>query len=363
MLHFSLFVGGAKVVSPTKTISFTELINVYKSNETKTLSSQLRSCTDEILKKELKNKQTFFTPYGVFSYRNNEKITSHNSNLIAFDFDNLQPHQAKDLKQKFMQLDCCLFTSISGSLKGVKAMIIINNTIAYKDRYTTLKHNSIKLLEVLNLLQYKDYLDLRQFVLSQPMYISYDTELYHNNNCTPITFDFDIPAVVETIAPIKNISLNATDKTNLCKYVEKATNNLIDFYNNHKGARHSEIARAKGIAGLIKGYDLHEIENDVYSSIENAVIRMYGTYEDAIKGNAIVSLKKAWNDATEINNDAMNKIIEENKNETLYYKQYAKISDKQIKVLDTKENVYFLPISKIIEITENYITAPKWVFK
>jgi hypothetical protein len=363
MLRFSLFVGGAKVVNPTQTISFKELINVYNSTQTKELSSKLRSCTNEIEKKELKNKQTFFTPYGVFSYRNNKGITSHNSSLIAFDFDKLEQHQAEDLKQKFENLDCCLFTSISGSLKGVKAMILINDTIQPNERYNVLKYNANAIISKLGLDDYKDYLDLRQFVLSQPMYISYDDSLYYNETAVCLELELETPIEEKPQTAVAPIDLNIADKSNVYKYVQTATNKLIGFYNNHTGARHSEIARAKGIAGLIKAYHLHDIETEIYNAIETAVIGMYGNYKDAVNGNAIVSLKKAWSDATEVRSATLDKIIEDNKNITLYYKRYTKISEKSIKVLTDKDIVLILPISQISEMTDKYLTAPKWILK
>jgi hypothetical protein len=356
-------VGGAKVVNPTQTISFRELINVYNSSQTKELSSKLRSCTDEIEKKELKNKQTFFTPYGIFSYRNNKGITSHNTNLIAFDFDKLEQEQAQDLKRKFQSLDCCLFASISGSLKGVKAMILINDAIRPDERYNVLKHNADAIISKLGLNDYKNYLDLRQFVLSQPMYISYDNSLYYNENAICLKLELKTPIEEKPQINVAPIDLNITYKSNVYKYVQKATNKLIDFYNNHKGARHSEIARAKGIAGLIKAYNLHDIETEIYNAIESAVIGMYGTYKDAVNGNAIVSLKKAWSDATEVRSSTLDKIIEDNKTITLYYKRYTKISEKSIKVLTDKDTVLILPISQISEMTDKYLTAPKWILK
>jgi len=359
-MQFSYFKGGATSVKPIDTIDFNKLIEIYQSSSLKQITNRLKAETDEGIRKTLKNQQNFITPSGVFTYRNNKNIIHHNNNLIAFDFDGLRTGDAENLKQAIFKNESCIFSSISSSGKGVKAFVVINEALNL-NRYEVLKFNQKEILEALNIYSYLDYLDLRQFVLSQPMYLSYDENILFRHQFKPLDCNLKTPPIIEK-TKIDNINLdfNDTSKAKIYKYIEAAVNNLINFYNSHKGARHSQIAKIKAISSIIKYYNLNEIKNDCYNAIESAIISMYGGYNDAIKSNAIKSMREAWEVSEPLPNKVIDDIIKQNQKVAIITKDCKKLSDKATKITDIDDVKMILPTS-LIEFKSNYIIIPRWL--
>ena len=86
-LKFSLFgernnISGSKQTTPTKKLSFKELLSYYKSNENKELSLQILAEKDKDKQAILKNKRAYYTPSGTFTTRKNEAITHHNNTIM-----------------------------------------------------------------------------------------------------------------------------------------------------------------------------------------------------------------------------------------------------------------------------------------
>lgn len=359
-INFSYFIGGATSTKPQKEINYKELFEIYESKEIEVLTSEIKNAPSPDKKTELKNLQPFFTPYGTFDYRNNKSIKHHNKNLIAFDFDKLEtPQTAKELLLKFTRLDCTLLANISSSQKGVKAIILINDTIPLESHYNTLKLNAIKIIKALQLEDYYSYLDLRQFVLSQPLYISYSSFFFCRQNPIPITIGFDVyedekkPAI-ETI----KITEGAEPVEN---YIKKAAEKLCNFYLTHTGPRHNEIARVKNISGMIKQYNLQSIEQEIKENLLYSIVQMYGGHQGAKLGNAYKSFEQAYNIAEPVENETIKEIIQNNKVISFEYLKFKKISNKAIKLYIDENNFVILPISKIVSITDNIITIPKYL--
>jgi hypothetical protein len=360
-MQFSYFKGGATAVIPMAKISFLQLIDIYKSDAQKQLTATLKAETNPETRKTLKNQQNFITPSGVFTYRNNKNIVHHNENLVAFDFDGMPPEDAQTLKAKIFQNDSCILAAISGSGKGVKAFILVNDNLSL-NRYEILKYNSVDLLEALNISEYCSYLDLRQFVLSQPMYLSYDAGLLFKDQFKPLNYQFKAPPPPPEKLKTENLNFDLTnkDKSAIYKYIEAAVNNLISFYNSHQGARHSQIARTKAIASAIKQYNLIEIEQPCYAALEAAIIAMYGSHQDALKANAIKSMRQAWEDATSEPNESIDNIIKQNENVAIPIRRFKKIGTKAAEITDLENNKMMLPIS-LIQQKSNYIILPRWL--
>ena len=326
-IQFSYFVGGSKIVTPTNVYNFKDVINLYNSDVIKNLTSKLISCTDPREKMILKNQQPFVTPYGTFSYRENKSILNHNSNLVAFDFDKMEQFKAKELKAVLSNNKSCMLATISGSQKGVKAFFLINDTIPLNKHYDTLKLNANNLLATIGISEYLDYLDTRQFVLSQAMFISHDAEIYYNFQAEPLEIKLEIykepeQKKIETIKPVWQTDVNNKKINSVIKYVQKATENLCDFYNNHTGARHDTIAKVKNIAGIIKAYNL-PIESEVYNVLECSIVAMYGGNVEAKISNAYKSLNHAWENAEAIQNETINFIFERKYNNSYEVKYIA----------------------------------------
>jgi hypothetical protein len=322
-MEFSYFIGGSKIVKPTAIYSFKDLIELYKTNFIKDLTTQMRICSDPVQKAILKNKQPFVTPYGTFTYRENKSIIHHNSNLVAFDFDKMDRAEAIKLKAKLSINKSCMLATISGSGKGVKAFFLISDRLVSNMHYTTLKHNKNKLLDLIGINEFADYLDLRQFVLSQPMFISYDPDLHYNFEAEPLAINFEIYKEPErkkpaAIKPIWKTDLSDKKINSAIQYVKKATENLCNFYASHTGARHDTIAKTKSIAGIIKHYNL-PIESEIYTNLENSIVGMYGDPKAAKISNAYKSFQNAWETAEPIENETVNKILypeAENRNQS-----------------------------------------------
>jgi len=361
MMQFSYFKGGATAVLPIDTIDFNKLIEIYHSIGLKQLTATLKAETNPQTRKTLKNQQNFITPSGVFTYRNNKNIVHHNENLVAFDFDGMPPEEAQTLKAKIFHNDSCILSAISGSGKGVKAFILVNDNLSL-NRYEILKHNSIDLLEALNIFEYCIYLDFRQFVLSQPMYLSYDENLLFRDQFKPLNYQFKpIPEPQKKYSStVLSFDLSNKDKSAIYKYIEAAVNNLISFYNSHQGARHSQIARTKAIASAIKHYNLIEIEQPCYAALEASIIGMYGSHQDALKANAIKSMRQAWEDATSEPNESIDNIIKQNENVAIPIRRFKKIGTKAAEITDLENNKMMLPIS-LIQQKSNYVILPRWL--
>ena len=362
-INFSYFKGGATSTKPLKQINYKELFEIYESKEIEILTSDILKAETPEKKIELKNLQPFFTPYGTFDYRNNKSIVTHNSNIIAFDFDKLEtPQKAKELLLKFTKLECTLLATISSSQKGVKAIILVNDNIPLESHYNTLKLNAIKLISTLKLDDYYSYLDLRQFVLSQPLYISYSDFFFCRQNPVPITIDFEV--YTENVRSNTIETITITEGADYVEnYVKKATEKLCNFYLTHTGPRHNEIARVKNIAGIIKQYNLHSIETEIKENLLYSIVQMYGGEQGAKMGNAYKSFQQAYEVADPIENSTINEIIQKNEIVKFEYLKYKKLSEKSIRLFIEENTSVIIPISKIIEMTSNFITIPKWILK
>lgn len=325
-LRFSLFFDKEKGIftnEPLCDIGFRRLVEIYKSEFIKDITSKIK-VADAQTKKELKKKLPFITPFGTFKpTRKNENITHFNSFLLCFDIDGLTEQEVQEAKNIISLNASTLLCAISPRNNGLKALILINDTIPLETCYNTLKFNKNTIAEHLNISQFIDKIDNAQFKPTQPFFIAYDEAIYINENCTPL--DIQLQEYVKPVyfnEPIKTFEVDNHDFSEPIKYRTKAflinaVNNLIKFFACcSEGNRHSQIIRVRIIHSWIKQY-APELEQEAKNNLLNACCRMYGSEKEARENNVYKSFEDAWNGAER----QTNKTIETNIINDIKYNQ------------------------------------------
>lgn len=160
--QFSLFWregDNTKTTLPRKVIGLDELVQIIKSPWLKSLP---------------KIERPYITPYGTFSERNNSSLLTFNSDLVALDYDKLQPDELKYLSMFWELQPNTVLCLISPSGNGLKVLLRAKHTFTPETLYNGLKAN------------YEQFVisgnkpDLMQFVLSQPMFLPYAENPYFN---------------------------------------------------------------------------------------------------------------------------------------------------------------------------------------
>ena len=316
-IKVSLFVGGKKAVNPKQHISINTISKIALSKEQQDLTSKTIAETDSEKQQILKAKSPFITPYGTFSYRNNESIITHNCRIVAFDFDQMQTIEVIKLISIFIANKSCVLCFKSPRQKGVKALFLISDAIPLEKHYDTLKANAAALLQGIGAIEFIKFLDNSQFVLCQPLYLSYDPNFYENLTPEPLQIKLIAPQEIEFKSyPIREWSstVSQTKKRRILAYINIATDNLCMDLEFETGARHPNIAKVKGIAGLIKMYSLPN-EAEIYERLENSIVIMYGSESEAKAGNAYKSMRDAWEAAEPLYNETIETILNEQESE------------------------------------------------
>ncbi len=314
-LMFTVFdarngVSGALQTKPTRTFNFNELLDYYNSPENEKLCKAILNAPNKKIKKALKNKQSYYTPYGTFSYRKNKYILEKN-NIVSIDIDELNDKQeAIEIRNRLAQHPSILFALLSTRGEGVKAMMRINPIDAKQSQIQLREIFKPYLQSYLKLENPDKQIDTAQFTLSQPCYFSYDADIYINKDATVLDLEFnykeperpvfkptDIPAGADT--KIDNYILGALKKT-----VNKLTPD---------GARHPKIATVKSLAQIVH-YAPH-LENEILETFISAAERMYNSNEKATIKNVRKCVMDAWNGSVneQINNEVLEGIISDQK--------------------------------------------------
>lgn len=311
-LKFSLFFDrerGIGSVTPKKTIDFPTLVRVYNSEHVQQTTIKILEAKTPEEKAHYKKMLPFITPSGTFSKRNKESILQHNEQLIALDIDGLTSETAHKCKELLSHLSCVLLTAISPRQKGVKALILISDTIPLEYHYETLKINKNNICDALGISQYIDNVDRAQFVVCQPFFIAYDPDLRISVNPEPLQINLQkyTPPIIErrafAIAPPQAA-------TRIEKYLISATSKLIEFFAGcPEGERHFSIIKVQTIASWI--HYAPQLEQELKTSLEMAICDMYGGVQGANNNNAIRTFQTAWNNAVNRDNKTIEKIISE----------------------------------------------------
>jgi hypothetical protein len=339
--YFSLFYDkhkGHKTVTPAKTITFEKLVEIYQSEYIQKATAAILAATDLEEKQRLKMALPFITPYGCFTYRNTEGLTSYNSGLIAFDFDGMTTQQAHELKSKLAAHRSTMLTAISPRQKGVKALVSVMpradkgreqitnegltdlidsfdlvpeySNLHIQSHYNDLKHNAGDLLAALNLSDYSAFLDPAQFVLPQPYFIAYDAKLHSNLNAAPMAMEWTEYTPPQRPELKLHDTIEGFAKTRIEAYLMKAAERLaMELRNTPEGSRHRSIVKCRNIFSWLH-YAPH-LSDTIYSILFDAVCAMYGGLSRATDNNGIKSLNKAQSDAVDVPNAVIEGIIQE----------------------------------------------------
>lgn len=315
----SLFIGGKKEVSPKGHISVSDISKIARSKQQQELTGKTIAEPDPIKQQHLKAKSSFITPYGTFSYRNNESIITHNYNMVAFDFDGMKTSEVLELMSILTANVSCIICFKSPRQKGVKALFLINDAIPLKQHYEALKANALALLEAIGAADFIKFLDYSQFKLSQPLYLSYDPNFYENLTPKPLKIKLILPQEKEIenfiIREWKN-TISENKKGRILAYLNTAVDNLCMDFEFETGDRHPNIAKVKGIAGLITMYSI-PYEAAIYDRLENSIVAMYGSDSEAKAGNAYKSMRDAWDAAEPLYNETIEAILNEQESQPI----------------------------------------------
>lgn len=302
-LFFSLFYDvnkGIYTTTPKQQITFNRLIDIYQSENIKEVTNKLRNASDKD-KQELKKALPFITPYGTFNpTRNKENLETFNSSLLCLDIDNLTELDALNVKQLLTQQASTLLCAISPRGRGVKAFILISDTIPLNECYNTLKLNKQHIAQSIGLIDYIDNIDNAQFNITQPMFIARDEQLYYNKLATPLNITLS-KYVEPTIERMQITNVPTHGKSRIETYLINATNRLVEFFAGcSEGNRHANIIKVQTIASWI--HYAPNLESTLKDKLYNACCSMYGNENEALKNGVGRAFNKAWTTQNKANN-------------------------------------------------------------
>jgi hypothetical protein len=301
-LRFSLFhneTQGHFNVSPKKEIGLSELFAIYQSDYLKEKSIQLKDAVG-VEKDELKKKLPFITPSGTFTQRKSEHLQHYNSFLLCLDIDNLTETDAPRLRNHLSKLRGCLFTAVSPRMKGVKALFNVSCEIPLENRHKTLKSNIDNIANALGLSLIADKIDSAQFVLPQPFFLAYDKDAFYLDTDETLTLELEpyVPFIPEAIAFTPR-AFNSS--TRIEKYIHTACTELVKFFAFcGEGSRHSNIIKVRALSSWTH-YAPH-LEHEIKDTLFNAVVSMYGDYQNANRNGAIRTFNECWETLPQLNN-------------------------------------------------------------
>jgi len=196
-----------KSVAPIKDTSVLKILDAIKKGVYKKNIANIRIESDKGERNKLKSLLPYVTFSGTFSSRSNANLRK-TSGLACLDFDNVP--NLEELRTEINQdpYTFSSFTSPSGD--GLKVLVKIpsvDNNNDYQDYY----------VELIN--HYKKYYELDEGTkdVARACYLSYDDDLFLNNESETFTDKFHRPLPIET----KVVNIPITDKNVVAEKLEK----------------------------------------------------------------------------------------------------------------------------------------------
>lgn len=205
-MRISLF-KNIKSVAPLRDTTVLKILENIRDGEYKHKISEIRVLTDKAKRNDLKSKLPYVTFCGTFTSRSNANLKNH-SGLACLDFDDVE--DVEELRS-ILNKDKYTFSSFtSPSGNGLKVLVKIpsvDNNEDYQDYY----------IELIN--HFKKYHDLDTGTkdIARACYLSYDVDLYINNESDLFTDKFLRPLPVEK----KIINIPITDSNEVANRLEK----------------------------------------------------------------------------------------------------------------------------------------------
>ena len=289
-IKFSFFHSnhGISNLHPLKKIDLQELFRIYQSERLIEYTNAIRSAQTDELRDELKKNLPFITPHGTFGIKQNSSIEHYNRNLIAFDFDHLEPDQIEEIKAKCKESQNVIYSGISPRGKGVKVLMFYNYSFNPENHRKSLIHYA---KDILNTIGIKYEPDPRQFTLSQAMFLSHDANAYYNLHALATNEPLE-PFTPKRENQILNIDIKGHSRID--NFLIGTLRKKVEFLTStNEGDRHSAILNLIQTIGLMKYYSPN-LENEFYNSLKQAIIIMYGNEKSAHDSNAINTLNDVF---------------------------------------------------------------------
>lgn len=197
----------AKTTTPLKNTSVFKVLESIKSDSFKNTIAKIRVETDKKVRDSLKVKLPLATFCGTFTVRNHKEMIA-SAGLACMDYDHVP--NLDELKDKVNNDPFTFSSFISPSGDGLKVLVRIpkvNNDDDYKDYYYSLQDHFNKYGET----------DPATKSIANACFLSYDPELYINDNSELFTKKFDRP--VRAIVEPTNVPL--TDQNEIANRLEK----------------------------------------------------------------------------------------------------------------------------------------------
>lgn len=306
-IKFSLFLSpkGIKETIPLKTINLNDLGQFILSDEALRVSLPVSSCAEDEYP-ALKSKLPFITPNGVFSQRGQKFIEEFNSIILPIDIDKIDFDKAEAIRNYLSRQPGCIYSSVSPSRKGVKALFLLSNPLHWDTFSDILKINKALIESELALDCFDVEIDAGQWNKGQCMYLGFDDNMFFNANPSPINLPLQMPIIKhinDTIiidAPLMGSYANKR----ICRYIETTINNTInDIVNASKGNRHQAIGKVMKVKSIL--HYAPNLEAFAHDQLMKACISIYP--EQPYEGNRC--FRDAWEGAKDLNNDTLNEII------------------------------------------------------
>ena len=241
-MQFSIFYGGSKSTKPEpKPITLSELIQLIKfddklKDQVKIAQSFKQSGNkDEYTK--AKSKLPYITANGIFTERNNQGLIESSYNWIAaIDIDEQDQKKNWSIDDTFQLIRESEYTILafrSPSNKGIKAFVKVpESAYQIEDHYEVYKGAIVPYLEK----EWLCKLDQRQGVLSQPLFLTHDSNLHYNSEYSDLQIDYSVTSanLFQSKATVINGQVIANNNyviDDLCKKIRNRENGKWDYFN------------------------------------------------------------------------------------------------------------------------------------
>tara|TARA_R110002153_G_scaffold256408_1_gene415305 strand:- start:3815 stop:6151 length:2337 start_codon:yes stop_codon:yes gene_type:complete len=196
-----------KSVAPIKDTSVIKILEDIRKGAYKVKIANIRIESDKGERNELKSKLPYVTFAGTFTSRSNSNLKA-SSGLACLDFDDVK--DLEELRKEINQDNYTFSSFTSPSGDGLKVLVKIpnvDNNNDYQDYYHELTN------------YYKKYAELDESTkdIARACYLSFDDNLYLNNESETFTDKFYRPLPIEK----KVVNIPITDKNEVAERLEK----------------------------------------------------------------------------------------------------------------------------------------------